>query len=204
MYVFKIFIPSTGMSYIGAKTTSPDQSRTYLGSHPQLKEDLKQVSRSTVKKKILYETNDIKELAELELKAIQDHNAVEKPNYYNSTYHTTISTLGVSSGMKGKKHTAKSKKLMRENSYYRSSPTAVLTRTISRVENGLKTTKGYRKVFYKYQSVARINKQDYYFGSYKTAEEAQKVSVKARKLYLTSLKAELKLLNMSLSISKHN
>jgi len=83
-----------GMKYVGSRTKQPSESLYYFGSHTQLKQDLKSMDKDLIVKEVLYETDDILELEDLELTAIKQHNAVEDDTYYNSSLNTKIAHYG--------------------------------------------------------------------------------------------------------------
>mgnify|MGYP002343981808 CR=1 FL=1 len=73
------------MEYIGASTRTPELSTNYFGSHPKLKQDIKTMDKSIIKKVIVCETDDIEYLAKCELTVIKKMKAVEDPKFYNSS-----------------------------------------------------------------------------------------------------------------------
>lgn len=200
-YVYHCTYPN-GRKYVGSKTVAPEQSPDYYGSHPELKQDLKSMNKEHIVKEILFETDDIVELEDLEFTAIKQHNAVEDNIYYNSSLNTkthygikrseeTKRRIGIASAKR--KHSDETRKQISMTlTGSKRSTESVLKIAIALLESGLETTKGYQKQGDRYYSRIKVNGKLKMLGSFGTLEEAKACSLKARKKHLAELKAELK------------
>lgn len=205
MYVYYCQFPN-GKKYIGATTKNPGQSRNYFGSHPQLKKDKMEVMSSQIQKEILFETDNVEELKDLELLAIRQHNAVADSRYYNESEHSVFPMYGkvnsaehrkrISDSNMGRIHSEQTKRKIGEaRKGIPRDRLSILKRQITTIENGLYSIKGYTLDNGRYQARAKINGVQKHLGCYDTAEEAHAVSLKARKQHLSNLKTELEALN---------
>ena len=210
-YVYHCAYPN-GRKYIGSKTVAPEQSPDYFGSNPVLKEDLKSMNKEHIVKEILFETDDILELEDLELTAIKQHNAVEDDSYYNESHRTQIafygkthseeaklknkeSHMGEKNPMYGKKMSKESRQKMTEvKTGVIQTRETVLRKAITRLENGLTKPVAPKKNGNQYEVQITINKKNTYFGSYPTHAQAEAVSLEVRKKRIAELKAELQML----------
>jgi len=82
------------MEYIGASTKTPELSTNYFGSHPKLKQDIKTMDKSIIKKVIICETDDIEYLAKCEKTVIKKMKAVEDPKFYNANAKSGFPNYG--------------------------------------------------------------------------------------------------------------
>ena len=166
------------MKYIGASTKDPKKSKSYFGSTPELVLDLNLFEKSLIKKEILDQTDNVKELEKLELEALKKYNAVKDPSFYNKTYSVHINRFGV----KGYKRQPFSKATKKKMSLAQLGNTSALGRKKSEIEiigDQIRKTgigRGYSKTPEgNYQAHIRIDGKTIYLGRYRTVSEAHKV-----------------------------
>ena len=176
MYVYLTKLPN-GMKYIGASTKDPKKSQGYFGSTPELVLDLNLFEKSLIKKEILDETDNVKELEKLELNALKKYNAVEDSSFYNKKYNTHINRYGVT----GYKRQPFSKATKKKMSLAQLGNTSARGRKKSEkeiIEDKLRKVglgRGYsRTPEGSYQATIRIDGKTIYLGRYRTAKEANK------------------------------
>ena len=176
MYVYLTKLPN-GMKYIGASTKDPKKSKSYFGSTPELVLDLNLFEKSLIKKEILDQTDNIKELEKLELNALKKYNAVEDSSFYNKTYTVHINRYGIT----GYKRAPFSKATKKKMSLAQLGNTSARGRKKSEkeiIEDQLRKVglgRGYsRTPEGSYQATIRIDGKTIYLGRYRTAKEANK------------------------------
>ena len=194
MYVYLTKLPN-GMKYIGASTKDPKKSQGYFGSTPELVLDLNLFEKSLIKKTILNETDNVKDLEKLELEALKKYNAVKDSSFYNKTYTVHINRFGV----KGYQRQPFSKATKKKMSLAQQGNTSARGRKKSEIEiigDQIRKTgigKGYSKTPEgNYQAHIRIDGKTIYLGRYRTVSEAHKVYREACNHRIKELEKRLK------------